>query len=308
MLEIKKIAILGTGLMAHAIVQEFAQNGYEVHMIGRSDASNNRALKNIETNLTNLKDKGLINEEDIKAASNNIYTHLRIEEMPNDVDLVIESVLEDLDLKRDLFKKIESLCSEKTILASNTSSFPPSQIAKDLKNPERFLNTHYFNPAYLVPLVELVKTEKTEDKYIEIVFDLYTKIGKNPVILKKEFPGFVANRLQIAMLREALHIVQSGVATAQDVDTVIKSSIGRRWAVAGVFEVCELAGLDLFSKIAKELLPTMDSSTEVSPLAIEKVKAGELGAKTGKGFYEWTPESIVALKKKIADHLIAMNS
>lgn len=301
---IKKIAVLGTGLMAHGIVQEFAQSGYETYMVGRSKESIDRALGNIRDNLKKQVERGIITEESIEETFSRINVNLSIEEMPRDVDLVIESVLEDLQLKHEIFTKIEELCSEETILTSNTSSFPPTVISEKLKRPERFLNTHYFNPPQVVPLVELVKGKKTDDKYVNVLYELYEKLGKKPVILQKEIPGFIANRLQIALLREALHIVESGVATAQDVDVVIKNSIGKRWGAAGVFKVCELAGLDLFMKIAQNLQPDLESSKQVSSLLAEKVRIGEVGAKNGKGFYEWTPESINCVRQEIIQSLM----
>lgn len=306
-LENLKIAVIGTGLMAHGIAQEFAQNGYKVQMVGRSQESLTRATDNINNNLKNLLDQNLITNDIIETTKNNLSTILSINEIDKDTNIIIESVLEDLKLKQDLFEDLEKICSKDTIFTSNTSSFKPTLLAEKMKNPERFLNTHYFNPPQLVPLVEIVKGEKTDHKYAEFMHNLYLKIGKKPVTLKKEFPGFIANRLQIAVLREALHIVQEGVADASDVDTVISNSIGRRWAVAGVFEVCELAGLDLFLKISEELQPSLNSSGEPLNILKEKVKNGEFGAKSGQGFYDWSNKSATDIRAKIAKNLLNMN-
>jgi 3-hydroxybutyryl-CoA dehydrogenase len=305
-LDIKKIAVIGSGLMGHGIVQEFAQAGYDTYMFDKNIEGINKAIFDIQCNLENIKNKGLITEKDVQIALAKIHTSNNIHEIHRDIDIVIESVSENLQLKQDLFQQLEELCSEDTIFTSNTSSFPPSMLAEKMKRPERLLITHYFNPAYLVPLVEIVKGEKTEDQYVTIMYELYKKMGKSPVILKKEFPGFIANRLQIAMLREALYIVESGVADAIDVDTVIKNSIGRRWAVAGVFEIAELAGLDLFLTIASVLQPTLNASPEPLRLLKEKVSKGELGAKSGKGFYDWSPERVIEIRQKMAEHLLNM--
>ncbi len=301
-----KIAVIGTGLMAHGIVQEFAQAGCEILMIGRSQKSVNNALTNITENLENLQKNGIISQSEIRKTFSRIHTGLSIEIIPNDTDIVIESVLEDLDLKQSIFLQLENVCSDETIITSNTSSYPPSRLSDKMRKPERFMNTHYFNPPYLIPLIEIVKSEKTDEKLVLKIFDMFTKMGKIPIVLRKEFPGFIANRLQVAMLREALYVVENGVADAADVDTVIKNSIGRRWAVAGVFEVCELAGLDLFMKIAYELQPTLNSSIEVSKLLVDKVEKGETGAKSGMGFYKWTPELVAIIKNKIAQQFLSM--
>ena len=297
--DIKKVAILGTGLMARGIVQEFAQAGYDTYMIGRSVESIEKAFFGILDNLEYLKLKSLITELEYNSAVSKIYTTHILNEIPSDVDLVIESVVEDLEIKRNLFEKVEAICSNQTIFTSNTSSFTPTLLANCLKNPGRFLNTHYFNPPQLVPLVELIKGEKTEDMYVSLMYELYVKLGKKPVVLKKEIPGFIANRLQIALLREALHIVESGAADASDIDTVIKNSIGRRWAAAGVFEVCDLGGLDVFTKIAAILQPELCSEIKISKLLEEKLTSGKIGVKNGQGFYDWTPEKIKLVKEKI---------
>ena len=163
---------------------------------------------------------------------------------------------------------------------------------------------NYANPPHLVPSVEVLRNEMTSDKSVEIVCELLKRVGKRPVVIQREVPGFVANRLQMALTREALSLVEKGVVSPQDIDTIMKNGIGRRWAVAGVFEVWELAGWDLIETMAAWLYPDLDASRGVQETLQDKVASGELGVKTGRGFYDWTPESADALRERIAHALV----
>jgi 3-hydroxybutyryl-CoA dehydrogenase len=182
----------------------------------------------------------------------------------------------------------------------------PSKFASVTRRPDKVLVVHYFNPPLLIPLVEVVRGEDTSNETVTTVCDLLTQMGKSPVVVEKEAPGFIVNRLQVALLREALSLVRQGIASPRDVDTAMKTSMGRRWAVAGVFEVFDLAGWDVLQAIVSEVLPHVESSSEVPALLQEKVERDELGVKTGQGFYEWTPETAEALKQRIAKALIAI--
>jgi 3-hydroxybutyryl-CoA dehydrogenase len=221
-------------------------------------------------------------------------------------DLVVESVSEDLALKQALFRELDRLCPSHTILASNTSSFPPSRLAGATTRPGQVIGTHYFNPPYLLPLVEVVKGAATSEETTSSVCALLAQAGKKPVVLKKEAPGFVANRLQAALVREALAIVDRGIADPAEVDAVLRYGIGRRLAVAGVFEPLDFAGLDLALAVAKALVPDLDCSPQVPASLIAKVERKELGVKTGRGFYPWTPESAAARSRELAQALLGM--
>jgi 3-hydroxybutyryl-CoA dehydrogenase len=220
--------------------------------------------------------------------------------------MVVEATFEDLSVKQQVFGELDRLCPPRTILASNTSSLMPSQLAAATGRPDKVLVAHYFNPPYLLPLVEIVRSEKTSEESITTVCEVMKKIGKRPVVIQKEVPGFIGVRLQAALLREAASIVHKGIASPQDVDSVIKNSFGRRLAVAGVFEVSDLAGWDIVVSVNANLLPDLEASTEVSPLLKQKVDRGELGAKTGKGFYDWTSESGEVRKNRITQVLIKL--
>ena len=203
-------------------------------------------------------------------------------------------------MKRALFAELESICREDTILASNTSTFMPSQLAEATKNPGRVLVTHYFNPPHVVPLVEVVGGRDTSPETIETVRDLLLSQGKKPVVLGTEALGFIANRLQAALLRECFALVENGVARPEDIDTVVTTSLGRRLGVAGPFEVFDAAGADVWHAIFEGLAHDIESSTEVPSGIARMVERGDFGLKTGRGVYEWSDESSAELRRRIA--------
>ncbi len=304
--EIKRVSVVGAGLMGHGIAQEFAIAGLEVRIHDLSDEILQGAAKDIGANLRMLAEIGLVTQDQARSAPDRIQFSANLEDIVDSSDFVIEAISENLTLKQDVFRSLDELCPERTILASNTSSLLPSKLASATRRPDKVLVTHYFNPPHLLPLVEVVRGDKTSDETVNTVYDLLTRVGKSPVIIQKEVPGFVGNRLQAALFREAISLVAKGVASPQDVDMVIKSGFGRRLAAAGVFEVWELAGWDLILTIAENLQPELESSPTVSPLLRERVERGELGTKTGKGFYEWTPDSAESLRERIAQVLTTL--
>ncbi len=302
--QIQRVTVVGGGLMGHGIAQDFALAGYEVTLNTRSEESAARALENVRGNLERLAGLGAVTEEEARSVPAAIQTNISLEEAVSESDLVIEAVAEDLELKREIFARLDRSAPAGAILASTTSSFLPSQYAIDTKRPERVVGAHYFNPPYLLPLVEIIRGERTSEDVVEVLYELLQSMGKKPVLVRKEALGFIGNRLQAALLREALSIVQKGIATVQDVDTVIRTSIGRRWAVAGLFETFDLAGWDVVLSAATAIGADLDPPGPVPPLLEEKVAAGELGVKTGKGFYDWTPEKVAELQERITAALL----
>jgi len=293
--------------MGHGIALEFALAGYDVRLQSRNDASLAKGIAGIRDSLERLISLGVVGRQRAEGVPETIATTTSLEGAVDGVDVVIESVYEELAIKQDLFSRLDGLCPKSTVLASNTSGFMPSDLAAKMKHRERVVVAHYINPPFLVPLVEVVPSEETSSETVEALCDLLRGIGKAPIVLKREVPGFVTSRLQTALLREALWLVENGVATAQDVDAAIKTGLGRRWAVAGVFEVLELAGWDLLSVIANGLMPHL-SASESAPALDRMVEQGKLGAKSGQGFYEWTPESAEAMKRRIAEALVRIDS
>ena len=303
--DIKRVTVVGAGMMGHGIGQEFAVAGYEVIFLGRNKEKLQQDVRKIERNLQELENWGIPAKDKIERVMARIQTTTELEEAVKDTDLVIEAIVEDLETKRQLFKQLDKASPQRTILASNTSTLNPSMLASVTRRPDRVVVAHYFNPAYLMPLVEIVRGKQTGEETVNTIYALMKAIGKKPIICQKEAPGFIANRLQLVLWREAFNIVQRGIATPQDVDMAVKNSFGRRLGVAGPFEIYEHNdGYDLTLQCEKYMLPDMDTSPEPYPLLLEKVAKKELGAKTGKGFYEWTSEFTETWRKRMVKNLI----
>ncbi len=302
---IKKISVIGPGMMGHAIAEEFAAAGYQVILCGRSEERLKQALEKIERSLYELAQWEVISEDTVQPALDRLQITTDLTEAGSNADLIVEAIAEVLEVKEKLFAELDTICPDRTIFASNTSSLLPTTLAASTRRPDRFLIAHYFNPPYLMPLVEIVRGEKTSDAAIDAVYNLMKAMGKSPIICRKEALGFIVNRLQLVLWREAFNIVQRGIASPQDVDLAVKKSFGRRLGMVGPFELYEyIDGYDLTLQCEKYILPDMDTSNESYPLLLEKVEKNELGAKTGKGFYDWTPEFTEAWRKKVLTGLV----
>jgi 3-hydroxybutyryl-CoA dehydrogenase len=270
-----------------------------------TEAHLRQALKNIERNLNILSKQGFIDAQRIEPIMQRCHTRLSMQDAMDDVDVVVEAVYENVELKQEIFRRLDALCPDRTILASNSSTLMPRFMASVTQRPEQVLVAHYINPPFLLPVVELVRCPQTSEATMQTMVAFYRKIGKSPVVVQKEAPGFIVNRLQAALGREAYYIVEQGIASPQDVDTVIKDSFGRRLSVAGIIELMELiAGYDLSLAACNYLFPHLCVATEAPLIVKEMVEKGDLGAKTGKGFYSWTPESADAFREKIMTALI----
>jgi 3-hydroxybutyryl-CoA dehydrogenase len=302
--DIRRIAVIGAGIMGHGIAQEFAAAGFEVGLYDVDETRLREALTRIAANLERLETAGVVAPGAAGTAPTRIRLSTILSEATADADYVVEAAPEHLPLKRDLFAEFDRLCAPSTILASNTSTFTPSSLASATRRPDRVLVTHYFNPPFLVPLVEVVRGPQTSDATVATVVPLLKNIGKSPVVVQKEVPGFIGNRLQLALVREALSIVAQGLATPADVDLVVRTSLGRRWSVAGPFETSDAAGLDTVLAVAGQLFPAIESSPDVPALLHDMVARGELGLKSGKGFYDWSAETAEALRERIRQALI----
>jgi 3-hydroxyacyl-CoA dehydrogenase len=301
---IRRIAVIGAGIMGHGIAQEFAVGGYEVALYDVDEDRLAAALTRIQANLESLEEAGAVKAGSAESAPARIRPSTILADVIVDADYVVEAAPENIDLKRELFTEMDQRCKPETILASNTSTFPPSKLASATGRADRVLVTHYFNPPFLVPLVEVVRGPETSDATVETVVPLLKGVGKTPVVVQKEVPGFIGNRLQLALVREALSIVAQGLATPEDVDLVVRTSLGRRWSVAGPFETSDAAGLDTVLAVAGQLFPAIESSPDVPALLQDVVARGNLGLKSGKGFYDWPPETAEALRERIRLALI----
>jgi len=290
-----RIAVIGAGLMGHGIAQVFALAGHEVTIYDTVAASLDSAKARI---LANLKDLG-----DDQAAVERVRPCRELAEAVRDADYVVEAVLEDLPLKQKLFVEIERHVRPETILASNTSVIPITSIMEGLRDRSRALGTHWWNPPYLVPLVEVIGTQWTSPQAIDWTIALHKAAGKMPVHVKKDVPGFVGNRLQHALWRDAIALVEHGICDAETVDVVIKASFGRRLAVLGPLENADLVGTDLTLAIHQTVLPDIERRGGPSPYLEKLVADGKLGMKAGEGFRRWTPEQQQALRAQVLAHL-----
>ena len=299
--DVRKVAVIGgAGLMGHGIALEFALAGFQVTVCDVDEDALNRGWDRIHESLQLLQQCGLAKPDTADLALGRIEAGTDVRAAVDEVDVVVESIDENLEQKRAVFRQLDEYCPPRAILTSNSSSFTPSLMAGATTRPQQFLGMHYFNPPYLIPLVEVIPGEQTSDATVELMTSLLKRLGKTPVLVRREVPGFIANRIQAAVWREILKLVADGVATPEDIDLVMTSSLGRRWSVAGPFEITDLAGLDLKQAILTELLPSLASSADVPAILNEMVEQGNLGVKTGNGFREWTPEKVRDVKERLA--------
>ena len=295
-----RIAVIGSGLMGHGIAQVFALAGYRVSV---TDPSADALASLRERIARNLSDLG----QDATAAQR-VFAVASQAECVAAADVVIEAGPENLGWKQQLFAQLEQQAPAHALLASNTSVIPITQIMQGLRSGHRALGTHWWNPPFLVPLVEVIKTPHTDARQAQQMFDLLRSVGKTPAMVEKDVPGFIGNRLQHALWREAIALVAEGVCDAETVDTVVKASFGRRLPVLGPLENADLVGIELTQAIHATVLPAIDATPGPSPYLAQLIQAGRLGMKSGEGFRTWTPEQQAALRLKVLNHLKAMNA
>ena len=219
---------------------------------------------------------------------------------------VIEAAPEKLPLKQEIFGRLEKTTKRDCILASNTSALPITRIGEKVATADRVVGTHFWNPPHLIPLVEVVQAERTALPTVEKTIAMLAACGKSPVHVKRDVPGFIGNRLQHAMKREAIAIVAAGICDAETLDVVVKDGFGARLGILGPMEQSDLIGVNITLDVQRTMCPALDRSTEPSPLLVEMVEKGELGMSTGKGFYTWTPETAAAVRKRVNDQLVAL--
>lgn len=301
----KNIVICGSGMMGKGIAQVFS-NCKEFN-ITLYDVTPNDVYPDIIKSFEQLKQKGIMTEEDIKERVKRIHftTDIHSKEV-QEADLVMECVFEDMQIKQDLFARLEGICREDTLFATNTSVMSPTQISAKLVHKERLAGTHFWNPAYLIPLVEVVKAEETSEETADEIMEILSLCGKRPVLCKKDVPGFIANRMQHALWREAISIVERGIADAKTVDEAVKYSFGLRLPQLAPMENADMVGTDLTYNIHNYILKDLEDSKEPSPLLKQLYEKNDLGFKTGKGFMDWTQEEIEKSKYDLNEYLIKM--
>ncbi len=287
-----KVGIVGAGLMGHAIAQLFAVKGYPVSLFDSKQQVLEEAPERIRANFSAFLDLGLATPDDVDRCLSRVQLCGSMEEATSDADVVVEAVSENLALKQRLFAELESYVRPETVLCSNTSAISISLIAEPLERRERLVGTHFWNPPHIVPCVEVIRSHFTSEAVFESTYQLMKLIGKRPVKVLRDVPGFLGNRMQHALWREAMSLVQQGIATPEGIDEVVKSGFGLRMPFIGPLETADLAGLDLSLEVHEDLFPHLENA--VKPLAVltEKVEQGDLGAKTGRGFHEWPKEKV----------------
>ena len=283
--------------MGHGIAQVFALAGHDVTITDTLVQNLDSVKSRIAANLRDLGDD--------ESAAERVESCFDLGDAVHQADYVVEAVSENLPLKQKLFAEIERHARPDAILASNTSVIPITSIMQGLQKRERALGTHWWNPPFLVPLVEVIETQWTSPQAVAWTMELHQAAGKKPAHVKKDVPGFIGNRLQHALWREAISLVENGICDAETVDAVIKASFGRRIAVLGPLENADLVGTDLTLAIHENVLPAIDSRPGPSPYLQKLVADGKLGFKSGEGFRKWSPEEQAALRAKVFAHLKA---
>lgn len=292
---IKKIAIIGSGVMGSGIAQSFAVSGYFVTINDIKEELLYHAQNRISENLSLLIEEGALTDREKQGALANITYSVDLEGAVRDADFIIEAIPEVIELKLNLYQQLEEIIKPDAIIASNTSTFPISQLMEKATFAERMVITHFFNPGHLVPLVEIVQHDETKPEIVKTTMDLMRKIGKSPILLKKEIAGFIANRLQTALMREAFYLLKEGVADAEDIDTAITAGPGFRWAFTGPIEIADFGGLDTWQRVFDNVSPVLDQSKEAPDLIRDLVAEGKLGTKSGEGIFTYE-ESTVSQK------------
>jgi 3-hydroxybutyryl-CoA dehydrogenase len=301
------VAVIGAGLMGHGIAQIFALSGRQVWLNDLDEQMLEQAVKNVQTNLAVLIENELVSSEQVDPAISRIHTTTSLEAAAEQADYVVEAVSENLPLKQSIFKALDEICPSQTILTTNTSVMSITEIAAKANNRTRIVGTHFWNPPHLIPLVEVVPGNDTAPETVERAYSLLADVGKHPVRVKRDVPGFVGNRLQHALWREAVSIVDQGIAEAAEVDEVVKMGFGIRLPVLGPLENVDLVGLELTHAIHDYILKYLDTSSEPAPILKRKINQGHLGFKSGSGLQNWTEQEMIDTRSRLVDHLITWN-
>jgi len=290
--DVSKVAVIGFGTMGSGIAQRFAESGYEVAATDVSQQQIDAGLALIERNQQTLMELGLITADQVDESKRCLRTSLSMAETVDQAQLVVEAVPEKIELKLDTFAKLDKLCGPDTILASNTSGLSITKIAASSTRPERVAGYHWWNPPHIMPLVEVIKGERTSDETVATLVALAKRLGKRPIVVHRDVPGFVGNRLQFAVFREALHLLEEGIATAEDIDTAMTAGPGLRYGLLGPLRTADLGGLDVFHAISSYLFRELSAADGPPALLSKMVEQGNLGAKTGEGFYDFAGQSV----------------
>lgn len=292
----RSAAVIGTGMMGPGIAGALALGGVRTTILSRNKESAAKGLEAARGQLRVLAENALAEMMEVREAIERLDASSAFDRTVAGADLVIESAPENMNLKQKLFARMDSLAGKTAVLASNTSGLSITAIASRCRHPERVLTTHFWNPPHLMPLVEIVQGEKTSPQIAQSVRALLAACGKVPVIVKRDRPGQLGNRLQMALVREAAYIIEEGIADAEDVDLVVKNGFGLRTPAYGILEHQDAVGLDMGLAILDYVAQDLYNLPKAPNFYRAKVARGDLGAKTGKGFYDWSKKSIDEVK------------
>ena len=286
------VAVIGAGLMGSGIAGEFARGGYEVALVDTNQAALDKGLQSLKQSQQTLVDVGCLSPEDATAALGRVRLTTNLSEASANVGLLMEAVPENLALKQQMYAKFDKLCLSKTILASNTSGLSISKIASATRRPDKVVGVHFWNPPHVVPLVEVTKGDGTSEETASQMMAVCKTLGKKPILVQHDIPGFVGNRLQYAVVREALHLLAEGVASPEDIDLAMTAGPGLRYGLLGPLRTADLGGLDVFCAISEYLFADLNADRGAPPVLKDLVAQGKLGAKTGEGFYTYSEDEL----------------
>jgi len=295
---IDRVAVLGLGTMGHAIAQVFAVAGCRVACYDSQEAARQTLVIRVEANLKEMIAADLLDERTARQTLARLYLCDHEQTALTDAQFVTEAIAEDLDAKQSLLARVEASISPQTIVASNSSTFPISQSAARMSRPQRAIVTHWFNPPHIVPTVEVVPGSETAPETVETSMALLERLGKSAVLLHQEIPGFLVNRVQMAMIREVWDLLERGIATPNDIDRAIRGSLGFRLAAIGPLEVCDFGGLDVWARVYRNLAPEIRSDADLPQVIERLVSRGHYGVKSGQGVFAYGGGEIEAKRRE----------
>ena len=285
--DVKKIGIAGAGTMGSGIAQVFAAKGCKVVVtdLGESDLEKSRRLVKLFN--ANLVEEGLLTEDATKNIVDNI-SYSTDKKVFSDADLIIEAIIEKMEVKQAFWAEVELIARNDAFFATNTSGLSINEMCSKIQNKKRFIGMHFWNPPHIIPLVELIRADGTADETVDDLKELMYAINKEPVVVRKDAPGFIGNRLQFAVFREALHIMEEGIAGVDDVDRAMRYGPGFRYPVIGPLQTADLGGLDTFYYISSYLFASLSDMKEPSVTLKNLMETQQLGVKTKSGFYDYS--------------------
>ena len=293
--DITTIGVIGAGVMGPAIAEILAIFGasfdFEIFLCDISEEALKNAEIRMDDDLAKVESVGIFSSEDLQIARKRITLTSDINTL-KDAQLIIEAIPEIITLKQDIFQELEQITSPSTLLATNSSGLSITKISENLKYPERCVGTHFMNPPLLMPLVEIVKGEKTSDETVDILKELLQSVNKKPVLVEKDFPGYVHNRLQAAVFREMMYLLDNDVMNVTDLETTVRYGLGLRLPIMKVFEMVDMMGIDTIRNVLSYLYPSLDRSTEPPEFLTDMINKGTLGVKSGQGFHDYTSKDM----------------